>query len=133
MYILWLPTLLIKLVHNNYINSGAAKCWNSSRLVFFLGQQFKRQNILKRFTCLSNYSTSPGALRAFLIRSPNIQRDYSGVLSNSYNAFTNLVHQFFPPIFLSLNSLKRKQISYWPKTGFLFSFASWKINHNKFH
>ena len=48
--------------------------------------------------------------------------------TNSSDAFSNLVHQFF----LCLRSWKRKQISYSSKKGFLSQFASWKINHNKY-
>ena len=50
-----------------------------------------------------------------------------------YQMFSLFFHQFFPLIFLSLISWKRKQISDWFKTLFLNLplFARWRRNHNK--
>ena len=50
---------------------------------------------------------------------------------NSSDVFTNLLPLFCPGIVLSLSSWKRKQISYWSKTGFFPQFSNWKRNHNK--
>ena len=47
------------------------------------------------------------------------------------NEFMTCFQQFFPWIFLILNSWKRKQTSYWSKKVFS-QFASWKRNHNKY-
>ena len=47
-------------------------------------------------------------------------------IMNSSERFTNLVHQFFPWIFLNSSSWTRKQISYWYKTDLFSQFASWK-------
>ena len=57
---------------------------------------------------------------------------FSHLIVNSLDVFTNLFHQFFPQIFLSLRSWKRKQSSCWSKTVFFSHFASWKRNHNKY-
>ena len=57
---------------------------------------------------------------------------HSYLVTNSSDNFTNLFHDFFPPIFLSLSSWKRKQTSYWFKTGVFSQFDSWKRNHNKY-
>ena len=43
-----------------------------------------------------------------------------------------VIHYFFPQLFLSLGSWKRKQTSYWSKVVFFSQFVSWKRNHNKY-
>ena len=54
------------------------------------------------------------------------------LVTNSSDNFTNLFHEFFPRIFLSLSSWKRKQTSHWFKTSVFSQFASWKRNPNKY-
>ena len=59
-------------------------------------------------------------------------RGIKKLITNSSDSFTNLFHEFFPRIFLSLSSWKRKQTSHWFKTSVFSQFVSWKRNHNKY-
>ena len=54
--------------------------------------------------------------RRFRIRCQIIYRDWE--LTNSSYVFTNLFRLFYPRIFLSLSSWKRKQTFYWSQTDF---------------
>ena len=56
----------------------------------------------------------------------------SKLVTNSSDNFTNLFHEFFPQIFLSLRSWKRKQTSHWFKISVFSQFASWKRYYNKY-
>ena len=57
---------------------------------------------------------------------------YDWLITNSSDNFTNLFHEFFPRIFLSLSSWKRKQTSHWFKISVFSQFASWKRYYNKY-
>ena len=53
------------------------------------------------------------------------------LVSNSSYVFTNLFHEFFQWIYLSLSNWKRKQFFYyWSKTAFFSQFVIWKRKHN---
>ena len=54
------------------------------------------------------------------------------LITNSSDVSTNLCHEIFPQIFLSLSSWKRKQTSYWSQTVFFPQFTSWKNINKKY-